>query len=355
MHLILLAALFTSIPQVQASEPNRQPELASAPGCTALVFGSGNSIWISTSRDNGNSFSPPNEVAHVPVLALGRHRGPRVVIYGKTILVSAVYGEKAATGAHAHGLPADGDLVVWRSTDEARSWSKPIVINDVPGSAREGLHAMAVGTHGEIAAVWLDLRSTGTRLYGAYSGDEGITWSKNVLIYQSPEGTICQCCGPSLTSSGNHQFAVMFRNVVHGTRDMYLENWNIHKQISDPQKLGTGAWSINGCPMDGGGLVRRGNSFVTAWRREQTVYLDEPGHPEIALGEGKDVAIALSAKGPYVAWTTASSGIEVHRAAEKNPSCLSAIGSFPALTSLSDGSVIAAWEQEGQIHVRTVH
>jgi hypothetical protein len=289
------------------------------------------------------------------VLALGRHRGPRVVISGKVIVVTAVYGETAATGPRAHGLPVNGDLVAWRSTDGGRSWSAPVVVNDAPGSAREGLHAIAAANQGELAAVWLDLRSPGTRLYGAYSNDAGATWSKNVLIYQSPGGTICQCCDPSVASSGKHQFEVMFRNVVGDARDMYLTTWDLYGQVSNPRKVGIGSWNINACPMDGGGVARRGGKVVTAWRREKTVYLDEPGQPETALGNGKDVALTSSVKGPYVAWS-GSSCIELHRPGVANASCIASPsnGGFPALVSLSDGSILVAWEQEGKIQLKIV-
>jgi hypothetical protein len=124
MHLLLLATVLTTILPVDRAQSSRQPAIASVPGLTAIVFGSGNSIWISTSRDNGSSFSPATEVARVPALALGRHRGPRVAISGSTLIVTAVYGDKVATGSHAHGLPADGDLVAWRSKDASHSWSK---------------------------------------------------------------------------------------------------------------------------------------------------------------------------------------------------------------------------------------
>src|SRR3982750_2799561 len=174
MYLSLLATLAASIVPVDQAQPNRQPAIASVPGLTAMVFGSGDSIWMSTSRDNGNSFLPPTEVARVPALALGRHRGPRVTISGSTVIVTAVYGSnQVATGPHAHGVPAEGDLVAWRSKDGGHSWAKPVVINDVPGAAREALHAIAATPDGELGAVWLDLRNPGTRLVGAYSKDGG--------------------------------------------------------------------------------------------------------------------------------------------------------------------------------------
>jgi hypothetical protein len=344
MYLFLLTALLTSIAPVQAPAPNRQPQLAAAPGLTALVFGSGNSIWFSASHDNGRSFSTASEVARVAALALGRHRGPRVAISGKAIVVSAVSSETTAE---------NGDLVAWRSLDGGRSWSGPATINDVPRSAREGLHAMAVGKRGEIATVWLDLRAPGTRLYGAYSEDGGVRWSKNVLIYESSEKTICQCCDPSLAASGDGQFSVMFRNVVDDSRDLYLTSWNLDGQISKARKLGTGSWNIDACPMDGGGVARLGNTVMTAWRRDRTVYLDEPGRPEIGLGDGKDVAIALSAKGAYVAWS-GTNGIALHEPGDKQPACLSAAGSFPSLLTLSNGNVLAAWEENGKIQVKII-
>jgi hypothetical protein len=315
---------------------------------TALVFGSGNALWFASSKDNGHSFSVPSEIARVPVLALGRHRGPRVAISQKTIVVSAVYGTKAATGPHAHGLPASGDLVAWRSTNGGQSWSEPVVVNDVPGAAREGLHAMSAGDKGELAAVWLDLRAPGTRLYGSYSRDAGAHWSANVLLFESPEGTICQCCDPSIVAADKHTFSVMFRNVSGGMRDMYLLTWRTDGAVSRAEKIGQGSWALDACPMDGGGLAPYQSKTVTAWRRDHTVYLASPGQPEKALGDGKDVSLAASQKGTYVAWTNAS-GVQLQEPDRDAPRPLSTAGAFPTLTALPNGHVLASWEQAGQI------
>lgn len=350
MHLFLAAALIASIPPAQAPEPNRQPELAVARGLTTLVFGSGHSIWFAASYDNGRTFGAITKVAHVPFMALGRHRGPQVVISGKTVVISAIYGWNTATGPHTHGLPTDGDLVAWRSQDEGHTWSTSAAVNDAAGSAREGLHSMASGNAGQIATVWLDLRSPGTRLYGAYSRDAGVTWSKNVLLYESPDGTICQCCRPSITSSGTDRFAVMFRNAVGGRRDMYVTEWKLDGPIEPAQKIGLGSWPLDVCPMDGGGIARQGEKLVTAWRRDRTIFLDEVGRPEIELARGKDVALTISQKGAWVAWVD-EDGVEVLRPGAQHPLCVSHTGSYPTLAGLPDGSVLAAWEQNGKIQV----
>lgn len=212
--------------------PNRQPQLAASDGTVALVFGSGNTVWFSRSADNGRNFSRPVAIADLPILALGRHRGPRVVFSGQTIIVSAIGGP----------TPQTEELVSWRSQDGGAHWSNPVVIDDSRGAAREGLHAMAVDAAGGLAAVWLDLRSKGTRLYGAFSRDAGATWSKNALIYESPGGTICQCCDPSIAAVAPGEFAVMWRNCLGGMRDMYLLRLRDGKPASQPRKRVSLGW-----------------------------------------------------------------------------------------------------------------
>jgi hypothetical protein len=137
-------------------------------------------------------------------------------------VISAVVADKAATGAHAHGLPDKGNLTVWRSVDRGKTWKRAGVINDVPGASREGLHAMAAGPDGSLFAVWLDLRTEGMKLYGARSTDGGVTWSKNVEVYASPDGAICSCCHPGLSIDGRGRISVMWRNVLDGFRDLYV-------------------------------------------------------------------------------------------------------------------------------------
>src|SRR5260370_21724013 len=156
--MLMLAALIAlHLPGVSPTEPNRQPQRAAAGGTAARVFGSGETIWLARSLDNGRNFAAPSKVARLPKMLLGRHRGPRVAIIGDTIVVSAIASEP-------------GDLVVWRSTDRGRTWSLPTAVNDTPKAAREGLHAMVGDAGGHMAAAWLEDRDgKGNRLYCAFS------------------------------------------------------------------------------------------------------------------------------------------------------------------------------------------
>ena len=60
---------------------------------------------------------------------------------------------------------------------------------------------------------------------------------------------------PVLAIDATGQIVVMWRNWLGGSRDMYLARSRDGVTFSKPEKLGTGTWQINACPMDGGGLV----------------------------------------------------------------------------------------------------
>jgi hypothetical protein len=145
----------------------------------------------------------------------------------------------------------------------------------------------------------------------------------------------------------------MWRNWLDGSRDMYLARSRMGAVFAQPEKLGMGTWKLKGCPMDGGGVVISQKRIYTAWRREGTVYLAEPGGRETALGQGKDLAVAASPKGVYVAWVSAS-GVEL-RAPNAPPVILSKEGAFPAITVLSDGAVVAAWQEGNGIATRRLN
>jgi hypothetical protein len=336
--LFLAVLLALHLPPVSPKAPNRQPQMAVSKDSVALVFGSADTIWLSRSTDNGHTFGAPAKVAELPKMLLGRHRGPRLVITGDTMILSAVATES--------------DLFYWRSTDGGKTWSKPAVINDQPKAAREGLHAMAADAEGHVAAAWLDDRIPGgKRLFGAFSNDRGATWSKNVMLYESPSGTICQCCHPTLVSLGHGEFAVMWRNVIDGSRDFYTLKIRDGKPVTNAVKQGTGTWKLDACPMDGGGLVVRNGELISAWRRDHDLYLAEPGKPDAKLGTGKDLALASNAKGLYTIWSTPN-GIEARLPGSNATVSLSTAGEFPSLVVLSDGAVLAAWEENGSIATR---
>jgi BNR repeat-like domain len=313
----------------------KQPQLANSGDQVGLTFGAGNSIYYASSDDFGKSFSKPVLVSSEGKLMLGRHRGPRVAFQSGNVVISAV---------------VDGNLQAWHSDDAGLTWSKPVVVNDIPQSAAEGLQGMTSG-NGWVILAWLDTRGKGTAIYGAISKDGGETWSENNLIYASPDGTVCQCCHPSVAIGPGGTIYVMFRNVLDGSRDLYLAT----ARGSNPfefQKLGDGTWKLDACPMDGGDIdVGSRSDLISVWRREDTIYADNPGEKEIALGTGTDPAVAAGMNDLLWAAWVHDAAIVARNNQSKEAVTLSPKGAFPTLLMTGNGTVIGAWEQDQGISV----
>jgi hypothetical protein len=343
----LLLLLGVQIAPAAKETPNRQPHLASRDANVGVAYGAGNAIYFAASPDSGKTFGRPVLVSSKGQLSLGMHRGPRMAYTPQGIVISAIVGEQ--------GKGRDGDLLAWTSKDGGKRWSEPVRLNDVPASAREGLHAMAFGGRNTLFAAWLDLREQGTRVYGATSSDGGATWSENRPVYTSPSGTVCQCCHPSVGVDPSGVVFVMFRNALDGARDLYLaRSADGAKSFEPARKLGRGTWKLEACPMDGGGLAVDQNGRVTTiWRREETLFASDADGSEEPLGPGRNPAVAVTRGGVYAAWTDGKA-VLMTKPTVRWPETIIEEGGFPSIAALPDGSVVAAWESKGSIVIRTV-
>lgn len=322
----------------------KQPQAAvGRNGIVHLVYGAAGKIFHCRSTDQGVSFEKPREAFQVSNLSLGMRRGPRVA-NTETALVVTVIGGKQGKGR-------DGDLQAWRSTDEGLTWKGPVNVNDAADSAREGLHGMAAGTDGSIWCVWLDLRDKRTEVFGSKSADGGATWEPNICVYRSPDGSVCECCHPSVAVSGE-TIRVMFRNSLRGNRDMYLvSSEDRGKTFSPAEKLGEGTWKLNACPMDGGMLsVGDGSKCDTVWRRNGEVFLTgKPGGKELRLGKGEQPWIANSKAGSVIVWTIGREGdLFTNVTGRKQSNRIAGAARDPMVASSisGDGPVIICWESK---------
>ncbi len=305
-----------------------------------VAFGQENAIYVSISADQGATFATPVKVTEAGKLSLGMRRGPRIAVHDGTVTITATYGQR--------GGGQDGDLRAFRSTDRGQHWSAGVSVNDVAGAAREGLHGMAMAPDGTLACAWLDLRSKGTKLYSAVSKNGGATWSKNALAYASPSGTICQCCQPSVAFDAKGGLYCMFRNVIDGSRDMYLvRSPDLGATLSEAQKLGQGTWPLNACPMDGGALVVRRDGQVEAiWRRKVSLYRSVSAEPEKEIGEGSQGWLVEGEEGMVSTWN------QDRQVLASTPSfrelVLTANGQDSVVAASPDKKlVLAAWTENG--------
>ena len=269
-----------------------QPQIAVSPnGRVHVVFGKDNTVYYTSSPD-GLKFSPPMKVAELDKLALRKRRGPRIAVTNEVVLVTAI--------SHA-----DGNLHAWTSTDTGRTWKESAPLNTVPAAAREGLHATMGDGKGLVGAVWLDDRNKTKELWGRFSHDGGRTWDAGTSIYRSPDGHICECCHPSLAIAPTGEISVMWRNWLGGSRDLYrLVSHDGGISFAGAEKLGSGTWKFNACPMDGGGFAYGPDGhWLAVWRRESTVFASTAGTPEEMLAKDSAQPVAgFAGHTPIVLW-----------------------------------------------------
>ena len=354
--LALLLSLLTAAAQTGTRPPQivaegRQPQAAvDAQGTIWLTYARDNTIWLRSSADGGEIFGPEQSVAQVKAMDVGMRRGPRIAAVDGALLVTCIAGEQARG--------RDGDLLLWRSTDDGKSWSEPRQLNSVKGAAREGLQATAAAGK-YVAVVWLDMRDKGTTLYGSFSHDGGKTFTPDRMLYSSPDGTICECCAPQAAVNERGRVAVLFRNALDGNRDMYLmKSTDGGSSFSPARQQGEGHWLIHACPMDGGAVAILGDEVVMVWRRESRQFItrepfdDSTPEPtkETAAGEGENAAIIATRRGLFIACQDHKL-IMVRRGSEAEPGKLGEPGEDPVVVALPDDQgTLVLWESQKRVH-----
>ncbi|CAN5392754.1 hypothetical protein BH20VER3_BH20VER3_19490 [soil metagenome] len=313
----------------EAFGDGQQPQVTVTPaGVIIVVFAKGQSIYSVQSSDQGENFSAPVKIADLPGLMVGMRRGPRVAATDKRIIVSAPGPELAS----------------YLSQDAGQTWKPAGKINDKPGAASEGLQNITALPDGSFYAVWLDSRNKpGAQIEGARLEPTVTSWSKNVMIYQSPDKSVCECCHPSVASDGKNRVVVMWRNWLGGNRDFYIsESQDRGERFSPASKLDTESWPLKACPMDGGGIVAVSNvGNFAAWRRQGDVFLSAPATSETKLGAGAQPVLARVNGQTLCVWQQGARLAVKPENGEKQY----VSGTYPSLVASPDGQrAYLVWE-----------
>ena len=149
-------------------------------GNVHVVYGYGDSLMYTYSDDRGKTFAEGSLIDFIPNLTASHTRGPQIAVTQKGLAVIA--------------CNQPGDIFSFVK-GEGGNWVKSSNVNDVDTVAKENFTALSADGD-NVFAVWLDLRDKHNKIFGAKSNDGGSTWSKNLLIYASPDTTVCECCKP---------------------------------------------------------------------------------------------------------------------------------------------------------------
>jgi len=191
------------------------------------------------------------------------------------------------------------------------------------------------------------------KIYVSYSDDNGKSWSKSDLVYKSPDGSVCECCKPSISSNSEGQIYIMFRNNIGGSRDLHVtKSVDNAASFSKPEKMGTGTWKINGCPMDGGGItISDQGAFNTVWQRNGEVFMSNSESNEQQLGFGRSPAISSNANKTSIVFTM---GEDIMTTDSKltTPEKIG-IGSFPKVIATKNAAIYF-WISEAGIQYKRI-
>ncbi|HEX8021773.1 hypothetical protein, partial [Mucilaginibacter sp.] len=163
------------------------------------------------------------------------------------------------------------------------------------------------------------------------------------LVYRSPDGHVCECCRPGIAVKGGN-VAIMFRNWLNGSRDLYLAtSTDKGKTFNKATKLGNDTWKMNSCTMDGGGLdFNADNTINTTWQRKGVVYYCTPGQNEKELGKGRDCSISADKNQILVAM--GDGGRLTYKNVQTNKETYVGKGSYLKTVILPDSKVLCVWE-----------
>ncbi|MBA4166683.1 MAG: exo-alpha-sialidase [Chitinophagaceae bacterium] len=304
-----------------------------------LVYGIGDSLVYQFSTDKGKSFTGIQLITKLPGLNASATRGPQIVTTDNGLCVVA----STKAGSVYAFIKGPGG-----------KWLKAVRVTDRDSVDMEGFVSLAGDGHSALFAIWLDLRHTGkNKIYGSRSADGGMTWSKNRMVYTSPDTTVCECCKPSVVMSRNKVY-VLFRNWLNGNRDLYLiQSSNQGQTFGKAEKLGMQSWALNGCPMDGGGLAVGSNGLpATVWNRKGTIYSCEPGKEEVALGQGRSCSMTIVDGRKVYAWVENK---QVTLLTPKGTKIILGPGQLPVLQGNENHAVLCFWESNKQLRYQVVN
>lgn len=182
----------------------------------------------------------------------------------------------------------DYDATFVRSPDGGRTWSAPERLHADPRPAEHGFVSWAPLGGGRVLATWLDGRETGGHGHGGHGGRGAMTLRARILGGEDGSGPehllddrVCDCCPTDAVRLANGAVLVAYRDRGEDERrDVALVT--VGDAPGEPRSVHDDGWIIDGCPVNGPSLARRGPRVALAWF---TLGRDDTPRVRVALSE----------------------------------------------------------------------
>lgn len=169
------------------------------------------------------------------------------------------------------------DVVLYRSSDQGKTWSKPKLVHNDNTATEHGFVTLLPWSKSELAIAWLDGRQTGGGGHASHDAKAMADMSKamtlRVAAFNSKgrktqewalDSSTCDCCqtDSAITNKGP---VIIYRDRDAGEiRDIYITRFsNGHWQ--KPQVVAADNWYMPACPVNGPAITASGSSVWTAW------------------------------------------------------------------------------------------
>ena len=174
--------------------------------------------------------------------------------------------EKNGAGTYAY------DVILRRSTDKGKTWSKPMRIN-APVEAEHGFVSLWPWSKNQLGVAWLDGGATVAKKDMSQHDHGGGMMTLRAAVVDAKmqsrqewqlDASVCDCCQTktSLTSRGP---IVVYRNRTENEiRDTYTTRYD-GKRWTTPVRVHADNWKMPACPVNGPAIVARQEKVWTAW------------------------------------------------------------------------------------------
>lgn len=208
-------------------------------------------------RHDGTGWSEPREIRRGGDFFVNWADTPHVAQSGDGTMF-AQWLQRSGSGTY------DYQVQIARSTDQGKSWSKPVVPHTTEVASEFGFVSMAPEANG-VAVTWLDGRDMKHEGEGAMAirfarlGSDGSLSDEAVL-----DQRVCECCQTGMTLAQSGPVIVYRDRDTAEVRDSGIVR-NEGGSWSAPALVHRDGWVIPGCPVNGPQIDSVGNALATAW------------------------------------------------------------------------------------------
>ena len=214
---------------------------------------------------NGSEWSAPKTIIEAENLFVNWADFPSLVVLSDGALV-AHWLVRSGPDAHAY------DVNIARSTDDGKTWSKPLAPHRDGTRTEHGFVSLFPLTGGRAGAIWLDGRNfkdNANEGHGSSTNEMTLRYttvnakgqlSEEMLL----DSRVCDCCQTSAALTSEGPIVVYRDRSEKEIRDISVVRLS-KGRWTEPRTLNADGWEIHGCPVNGPSVSADGKRVAVAW------------------------------------------------------------------------------------------